>query len=118
MKPFLLSYDMSQIFQHELTAYLDTRSEVRNWLAPFFGTLLIVADVGQTASSLAWLIRRKYPTQQFAVTPLDMGSVNGWMNPKFWELIQHPTPSARWPSSTVPLSLAALGKLLKDGSKE
>jgi hypothetical protein len=119
MRSFLLSYDPFSVAQAHMTAFLDTRSEVRNWFAPFVGTLLLVAPHGQTPSTLTNMIRSHFPTLLLTVIPIDSLTANGWMPPQFWNLLNEPKSSGRWeaPGKAGELQ-AAIQKLLNVPKKE
>lgn len=110
MKPFLLTWNAAQtiVLQTHLLEYLDTKREVRNWHTPFLGTILVVAGDGQTATSLAAMIRSRFPGLRFAVTPLESSSTDGWMPGVFWDLIREPKTSGRWPDDSLQGTLASL----------
>jgi hypothetical protein len=98
MKPFLLAWNPAQtvVMQEELVAFFDQRSEIKNWYAPFLGTILLIADSAQTSSTVANLVHGRFESLQFSVTPLDIQSANGWMPKPYWDLIEHPKSSGRW----------------------
>ncbi len=98
MRPFLLVWNAAQldIMQDQLLAYLDTRNEIRNYFAPFPGTVLLIAEQTQTPSSLSHLIHNRYLEMTFAVLPADQWSTNGWMPKMFWDLMREPKESERY----------------------
>ena len=99
MKPFLMMWNSAQaaVWQQQILDYLDTRPEIKNWFTPFLGTILLVADLTQNASTLANIIHPRFPELIFAITPADVQMTNGWMPQVFWDLIRTPKGSGRWP---------------------
>lgn len=100
MRPFLMVWNSAQVtvLQQQILAHLDTKIEIQNYYTPFLGTILLVAQAGQTPSSLSWLVHNRFPNLQFAITPVDQWGTNGWMPQIFWDLINNPKSSGRWPS--------------------
>ena len=112
MRPFLLVWNSAQfdVYQAHLLAYLDTRPEIKNYYAPFLGTVLLIADQNQSPSTLSNMLHSRFPSLLIAVSPADQWSTNGWMPQVFWNLIQNPTSSGKWDSGA---GLKALAELLK-----
>ena len=113
MRPFLLVWNSAQVdvYQQQLLAHLDSRPEIKNYYAPFLGTILIIADQNQSPSSLSNLIHMRFPSLLIAVSPADQWSIDGWMPQVFWNLIQSPRSSGKW--DPAPPGLQALADLLK-----
>jgi hypothetical protein len=116
MRPFLMVWNSAQlnVMQAQLTSYLDSHPEIKNYYAPFLGTILLVADHSQTPSKLSWIIHNRFPTLMFSICPVDQWGANGWMPQLFWDLIREPKSSGRWDAG----SLAAIAGLLNPDKKK
>jgi hypothetical protein len=104
MKPFLLTINSAQVAMPDLLQFLDSRLEIRNWHTPYPWTVLIIAAQGQTAATLASIVRGRFPGAQFVIADIAPNSADGWLPKAFWNLISDPKPSERWNSI-----LASLG---------
>lgn len=116
MNPFIVNYDITEISQLQITELLDSKSEIRNWIAPFAGTVLVIAAPGQTSSTLSRMIHAHFPKARIAVSLTGADRTAGWMPEQFWELLNKLPDSGKWPalpaSPLAPGSLKGLASLL------
>lgn len=110
---FLVTYDISAVASKDLLAFLDTLSEIRNWFSPFLGSILVVTRSSENQSTLSTKIHDRFPGIQVCVCPIEVGGANGWMPPKYWDILRDKPDSGRWPPdppSLMDTLLSGLGE--------
>ena len=93
---FLVSVPPNGLDRKTLQSYLDETREIKNWLSPYAGMVLIVCDSNTTATFLMEKIHSKFPQLKFAVVEMRSESSNGWVSKEFWEMLKNPIATGRW----------------------
>jgi hypothetical protein len=95
LKPFLVVFNSTSLSRQSLLAHLDTRSEIKNWMAFLPSAVAVISD--RTAQEVAACIRIGFANQNFVVTEIPFGANDGWLTKNVWEFINNPRSSGRWP---------------------
>lgn len=94
MKAFLLVFPPEIMPRQAILNFLDTRSEVLNWLAIFSGAILVVSE--QDVRQLSELFRQGFPGIEFFLTEVLYQKNDGWQNSAVWDFVNNPKSSGRW----------------------
>ena len=95
LKPFLLVFDLAGGPRQAILDYLDTRPEIKNWLAILPTAIFLISD--RDSFQIANLFRQNFPGRLFFITEVPPGANDGWLYPQNWDFINNPKPSGRWP---------------------
>jgi len=83
-----------------LLDFLDTRSEIKNWITVTSASFLVASD--NNATSISAILHQKFPTLLFLVTKVESKNSNGWLNENIWRFINSPKSSGKWPEIPFP----------------
>ena len=95
LKPFILVYDPFELPRDEILDFLDTLQEVKNYFAFLPTSIVIISD--QTTSQLSKIFRREFERTLFFISAIPHGGYDGWLDKEFWNFINNPSSSERWP---------------------
>jgi hypothetical protein len=84
MKVYLLVYD-EDISEKSLLTFLDTRSEIKDWMTILPSSVLLVSN--RSPRQLTNLLNKKYPEAQFILTEVDTGQTDGMLPEECWSFI-------------------------------
>ena len=93
LKAYAMVFDSSTLPRQYVTDFLDTRSEVANWLGFFNDVIIIVSN--NTAHQLAEIIRQGLPGTFFMLTYIPFRQYDGWLPKEWWDFINKPQPSGK-----------------------
>jgi hypothetical protein len=96
MKVLLISYNPSWISQKQLTDLFDLRREIRNWIAPFPGAVLVAVQEGTTPTHIQQMVGQGFPGAWFVVAEIDGSRTDGRTAQKVWDFINTPKSSGKW----------------------
>jgi hypothetical protein len=89
---YVLNFNQFATPRDQLTAFLDTKSQILNWYGVLPCSLVIVSRLA--VHELSNLVRECLPQQTFFIASIS--ETDGWMPHAFWEFINNPNSSGLW----------------------
>jgi hypothetical protein len=93
MKAYIISFYQQEVSDDEVAIFLQSRREVLNLKRPLPNMAFVVSD--RNASSLAELIRKKFPQSFFIVAEYDPYNSDGALPGEMWKFLNNPKPARR-----------------------
>lgn len=91
-------YFFGFIDQNALAQYLNSFYQIRNWYQ--YGNILAILSIS-SLFEIQTILNRFFFGQTFVIVPATGAYTGGNMPPEFWNFINNPKDSGRWPPLQV-----------------
>jgi len=91
---FIFAFNDLMGTQQSVLDFLDTRSEILNWLSVLPHSIFIVSD--HDLYQLTRVITDNYPGRFFVISEIKGMTSNGLLGIAAWDFINFPKSSGRW----------------------
>jgi hypothetical protein len=88
VKSYIISFFQDDVSEEALSSYLDTKSEVLNWLSPLPNTVFVVSR--RDAKFITRLIGKEFPDSLFIVAEYNPRNSDGLLSEDMWEFLNNP----------------------------
>ena len=88
MNAYIISFFDLDASEDELASYLDTKTEILNWLMPMPDTIFVVSK--REVRALTRLMEKKFPDSLFIVAKYDPQNTDGLLSEEMWEFLNNP----------------------------
>jgi hypothetical protein len=99
LQVYYVQFNVGLVTQYAMREWLDSRPEVLNYMWVHVDSVAIVTQA--SVHDVSNLIREQYPNMNFMAAQLSRMTMNGWMPQAFWDFVNNPQPSGRWPAQTL-----------------
>ncbi|HIF9138466.1 TPA: hypothetical protein ACX6SR_001915 [Photobacterium damselae] len=88
LKQYVLVFDETLVSRDDITSFLNTDSNIKNWLAFMSNSVIVTTD--QDAHYLSNILHGKFESMNMFITEVVHGNNNGWLNKDSWDFINNP----------------------------